>query len=190
MPLPLVPSTELDAVNALLHLIGEQPVDSLTTSGDPQVDLAQNFLHSVSRTIQARGMHCNTEENVKLSPDAQGHITIPTDTLKIDATDKGKDLVMRGSLLYDRYNHTYIFKEPVEVDLVTFLPFESLPQVVRDYITIKAARMFQVRTLGSDLLIALTEQDEREAWLALVDEEFFEGDYNFFSGDMAEMLRR
>ena len=50
--------------------------------------------------------------------------------------------------------------------MVLLLEFNDLPQHVRRYITVKAARRFQGRFMGSDGLAAFTEIDEREALVA------------------------
>lgn len=191
MALPTVPLTELDAVNIMLANIGEQPANQLDESGISEVSIAQQMLHNVSRQIQAKGLRCNSETNYTLPLDVNGEIILPSNTLKVDASDPSLDVCQRDGKLYDREKHTFIFTKPVDVDITFFLPFEQLPQSVRDYITIVAARQFQVRWLGSETLSALTEDDERKAYLALIDEEIDTGDFNIFNSyDTAMMLRR
>lgn len=188
--LPLVPMTELDAVNAMLISIGEQPVNTLEVTDNAEVLIARNVLHQVSRQTQAVGLLCNSEKNYPLVVDVDGYIRLPANTLKVDATDSSIDVVMRGRRLYDRKNHTYKFKDTVYVDIVFFLPFEDLPQVARDYITIRAIRVFQSRVVGSETLYAFTAKDEMDAYMAMVQEEVDHGDYNMLNNPEVQMMLR
>lgn len=177
------PLTELEAVNQILATVGESPVNTLDNPGVSVASLAQTMLHDVSRTVQSIGFHCNYEEEYPLVPDVNGFIYIPNNTLKIDASDKTMDIVQRGNRLYDRRKdkHTFIFTEPVKVDIVFFLAFSDLPQVIRKYITVKAGREFQAKFLSSDIIHRLTERDEMEALYNLQDEEIFCEDFSIFN---------
>lgn len=189
--LNLTPTTELEAVNLMLVSIGEQPVNTLEQPGVSEVSIARDILHQVSRQVQAIGLRCNSESNYRLPVDVDGYIILPSNTLSVDASDPTMDVVQRGNKLYDRKNHTYKFAQGVEVDIVFFLPFEELPQVVRDYIAIRAARVFQAKTVGSEALHAFTAEDEQKAYLALVAAEIDSGDYNIFNNsDIQRMLQR
>ena len=53
-------TTELEAVNTLLHTIGEAPVNSLTGTLPIDATLANNTLSEVSREVQSAGWHWNT----------------------------------------------------------------------------------------------------------------------------------
>lgn len=155
--------TELDAVNAMLDLVGELPVNTLETSGVSVASSARACLNRVSREIQKRGLHGNFEKNFVLPIAEDGCIYLPPNTLKVDNSRGYSDVVQRGSRLYDKVEHTYKFKAPIQVDIVFFLPFEELEQHVRDYVAIRAGRQFEARTLGSGDIQAATEKDELEA---------------------------
>jgi hypothetical protein len=60
------------------------------------------------------------------------------------------------------------------------LDFTDLPEVARRYITVKSARIFQERVVGSDTLSAMNRNDEQEALFALREMEGDNGDYNIF----------
>jgi len=60
------------------------------------------------------------------------------------------------------------------------LYFTEIPEVARRYITIKAARLFQERVVGSDNLSAMNRADEQQALFALKEMESENGDYNIF----------
>ena len=188
----LTPSTELEAVNYMLLSIGETPVNTLDSNAtEPIAMVAYRTLHQISRQVQATGLHCNSEYKYPLLRDVKGYLHVPLNTLKADATDPTVDVVLRGRKLYNRRTHSYIFDRDLEVDLVIFLSFEELPQVVRDYITVRAVRVFQSKVLGSDALHSFSLQDEIEARIAMVQEEVDSGDYNILRNpDVIIMNRR
>jgi hypothetical protein len=70
-------------------------------------------------------------------------------------------------------NHTYKFPSDYRVDVtITYqLPFEELPEAARRYITIRAARVYQGRVVGSGTLWDFSERDEAMARTTLMAEE-------------------
>ena len=187
-------TTELEAVNTLLDAAGESPVSSLDSSGLADVAEAKKLLDEQSRLIQSPGWAFNTEYDYPLTPDVDGLINLPTNTLKVDAdrTYQNIDVVQRGLRLYDRRNHTYSFTEPFRGTFVFLLGFSELPQAARHYITVKASRIYQARVLGSDSLHRFSEAEEMEALVAFKDAEGDSGDYNMLSGSwsVASILER
>lgn len=149
MPL-VVPTTELEAVNECLANIGQSPVSSL--SGDLGVDtqIALAYVRSVSRELQSQGWYFNTEYNYPLNPNGDGDIIPPSNTLSIDtdADDRDRDLIQRGTRMYDRENRTYTFTGPIRFRIVLGLPFEELPEAARRFIALRAARIFKNRVEG------------------------------------------
>ena len=181
MALTLTPTSELDAVNTILGVIGEAPVNSLEISGLASVDVARQILHDVSREIQGQDWEFNSEAEYSLPLTIDGYIQVPPNILKIDVTDQWilKYLpVQRGNRLYDRKNHTYVFPEVLSFDVVWFLPFEELPEQLRRYVTIRAARVFQRRMLNSDQVNAITEEEEQRARAEALAADASVADYN------------
>lgn len=180
------PTTELAAVNRLLQAIGESPVSSLT--GDVGVDVvtARNTLNDVCIDVQGPGWQFNTEYDYPLLRDSEGHITVPADAASVDV-QKGRfgetDPVLRGRRIYDRKNHTYVFKQNLKARIVFLLPFEELPQTARTYVTIRAARVFQDDSVGSETLHSFDERDEWSAKAVFENEEAVDEDLNFLRGD-------
>jgi hypothetical protein len=143
-------------------------------------------LSEVSRQVQTKGWHFNTEKDFELSPEAfSKEITIPTNALRVDTSGNSRetDVVQRGNRLYNRTTHTFQFAESLKCEIVVLLPFEDLPQAARHYVTIKAARVFQSRTVGSDALYQFTSIDERDALLDLKRNEGITGDYNILTSN-------
>ena len=181
----LSPTTELEAINTMLSTIGESPVNTVEDTGNVDVVIARQILQTVSREVQARGWHFNTEKNYTITPDSEGYLVLPNTVLKADTVypDSSKDVVVRGSRLYDREKHTYVFTDAVKVDMTILLTFDELPEVARNYATIRASRIFQERVVGSDTLHAFNSQDEARAMVSLMEYEADTADLNILSGN-------
>ena len=190
----LAPTTELEAINTMLSTIGEAPVNTVEDNGIVDAVIARQILRSTSREVQARGWHFNTEKGFLLTPDSEGFITLPPTVLRVDTVEESQDIdvVLRGNRLYDRRNHTFKFDKPIRVDAVILLPFDELPEVAREYITIRAARIFQERVVGSDLLSSFSKSDELRALAALQEMEADTADYNILTDNysVARVLSR
>ena len=181
----LSPTTELEAINTMLSTIGESPVNAVEDTGNVDVVIARQILQTASREVQARGWHFNTEKNYTITPDSAGYLVLPNTVLKVDTVypDSSKDVVVRGSRLYDREKHTYVFTDAVKVDMTILLTFDELPEVARNCVTIRAARIFQERVVGSDTLHAFNSQDEARAMVSLMEYEADTADLNILSGN-------
>ena len=177
----MTPTTKLEAVNIMLSSIGDAPVNSLT-SGLVDAEMAETILDATSRDVQSQGWHFNTEINLTLAQLANGEVPIPSNCLKVDqiAGQSARDLIQRGRKLYDRNNHTFIIGESVKVDMVLLLDFEELPEAARRFVTLKAARVFQDRAVGSAELHGFQEKDEMRAWVEMKDAEADTADYSIF----------
>lgn len=167
-------TADLEAVNIMLSVIGEAPVNSIVgTTADASI--AHNILKEISREVQSRGWLCNTELDVPLEPDSDSYIALPTTTLRIsiDAGNlKGSVTpVQRGNWLYDVQNRTYEFSSGVKARIVYLLDFTDLPEPLRRYITIRAARIFQDRMMGAETTHAYTQVDEQNAFTLAINSE-------------------
>lgn len=189
------PTSELDAVNLMLSVIGESPLSNLSGITMVYAVLAKQVLSEISRAVQTRGWHFNLEKDYPLLPNAlTGEIPVPGNCLRVDSVypDQDTDAVHRGARLYDRRNHTYIFSKGVKVDMVVALPFEELPESARYYIAVRAAREFQARTVGSDALYSFTAQNEKDARVSFMKSEGATADHNMLtdSWSVARTLQR
>jgi hypothetical protein len=191
----LVPTTELQAVNAMLRAIGESPVNTLESADAVDVVLAQQTLADISRNLQERGWYWNTMEDytlIRTFPDMQ--IKLPGNTLKVDTVGLDADhypVVQRGQRLFNKKTNSYTFDKNLTVDLVEFLPFEELPQAARTFITLSASRKFQEDRVGSDTLAKFQLEDEKVAWTQLVCAETETRDANIFdSYDVSRVMDR
>lgn len=180
----VTPTTELEAVNAMLDAIGETPVNSIAP-GLGDATLAYTILARVTREVQSRGWKFNTEEEYPLPIDGDGYVNIPANTLRVAIAESMKadyDVAQRGSKLYDRYRHTFVFDKTLKVNIILLLTFEDMPEVARNYATVRAGRMFLDRTVGSADLHGFQEGDELTALTVLKEFEGDTGDYNMLTG--------
>lgn len=181
-------TTQLEAINTMLTTIGEAPVSSVDDNGVVDAAIALQVLKEVCREVQGRGWHFNTEKDYPLVPTfPDKEILIPKDVMEIDTegTDRRVDVVQRGDRLYNRNEHSYKFSKTIKVNMVRNLPFEELPQYVREYVAIRASRIFQKRTVGSAELDGMTGVDEARALVHLENADARVADLNVFSGNQS-----
>lgn len=191
----LSPTTELDAINTMLSAIGEAPVNTVEDNGVVDAVMARQILNGISREVQAWGWHWNTEKEYLLVPTfPEGELVLPHTVLRVDtvSTDQDVDVVVRGNRLYDRRNHTYKFDRPLRVDMVILLQFHELPEPARRYITIRSARTFQERVVGSTELSQFALKDELRALAVLREMDADTADYNILTDNysVARVLDR
>lgn len=162
-PLNLEPITELDAVNMLLLSIGQSPVNTLIVQSIKDVAFAQLTLHNTSREVQSKGWWFNRERNVPITPDINSNLLVPSSTLDIDCEDQREELIQRGAKLYDMANHTFVIpRSTLKFNLVSFLAWTDTPQIFRNYVAVRAGRIFQSQQVGSDILYRFDAQLEGE----------------------------
>lgn len=161
------PQTKLDAVNMVLWSIGETPVNSLDVSGIKDVALAELQLDRVTREVLSKGWDFNTDDEWELTPDQNNNILVPANALRITPCDPTKRVVVRDNggqlMLWDKDEQSFEFTEPIEVNIVWAYEFDQIPEEARNYIAVRAARLFQAGAMGSELIFKFTELHEREA---------------------------
>lgn len=188
-------TTELEAVNTLLHSIGEASVNSLTNLPIDGTQ-AKNILTEVSREVQATGWHFNKFFDYTLSRDNNDKIPLADNIMRVDL-DISKysrttyDVIKRGGFLFNKVKNTYVFDQSLDALVTLFLPFEELPENARRYIVLRASRMFQDRTLGAGTLHNFHMQDEAQALARLKQEEMDTADHSIFdSPDIGSVIHR
>lgn len=176
-------TSELEALNTLLEAIGETRVNTLDATGVADVASAKATLDEVSRDVQTRGWHFNTEDDYPLPKDASNQVILAGNILKVAVQgSSGLSVTQRGSKLYDKTNHRYTFESDQRGAVVFCLPWDELPQAARHFIMIRASRIFQARALGSDTQFRFSQEEEQDAEWALQESEGETGSYNFLTG--------
>lgn len=170
----LTPTTELDAVNTMMSVIGEAPLNTLEGALTSDAVMARNLLSEISREVQVEGWNWNTEDEYPCAPNREGEIVLPPNCARVHfrgGYGRGQDIVMRGQRLYDRVAHTFKFSSAVYCTITFLLPFEELPEAARRYVLLKAGRIFQDRAVGSDTLHKFHSSDEARARAILYGDE-------------------
>ena len=145
LTMPLLKTSQLEAVNRVLQMMGEAPVNSL--SG--QFGLAKqadDTLKDVSRRVQAEGWSFNTDYQVTLKPDSNKNLVVGTNVSRVVVdilAYPDYDIIERQGKLYDRLNQTFEFSDDVKADLTYFYDWEELPEHARQYIMTRAGRQLQ-----------------------------------------------
>jgi len=185
----LTVTSELEAVNTMLEAIGASPVSSLTVSVDADVTNALSVLHETSKEVQSQGWDFNTDTEYAMARTLEGYYVVPDNVLAIDVAETFGHVraTQRAGKMWDQANHTFIWDVDLKFDVTWFFAFEELPQTARHYITLRAARKFQARFLGSTTLGQFTEKDEFAARSIFVDAESLDANHNILTGSEATL---
>jgi hypothetical protein len=176
----------LEAVNRVLQMMGEAPVNSL----NGQFGLAQQaeeMLKDISRKLQTDGWSFNTDYERDMIPDAitkQVAIGANVSRVVVDIYNyPSLDVVQRGNKLYDRRANSYEFDQPFKADVTYMLDWEELPEHARQYITVKAGRHLQEAILGSADLSKINITAEAEARALFLEEETYVSQNSMLRGN-------
>lgn len=185
MTFRITPTTELQAVNTLLSIIGEAPINTITNQTGVDVAQAIQILDETNVEVQSRGWHFNTDVEKTVTIDNNNKIPVASNVVQVDAAKSVSalwDIVLRDGFIYNLKEHTDIFTDAPIIDQITIQKFEAIPEVFRKLIVTRAGRKFQARVVGSSELQAFTEFDEQQA---LIDAERIDAataDYNVLKG--------
>ena len=166
--------TELQAVNLLLSAIGEAAVSSLETATTVEVTQAKNLLSNVNRAAQQKGWHFNTEWDVVLTRDSDNRIPLSQSVLSV--YQPGQLMTIRGMsgdmYAYDLDNNTFTWTKNLNNAVtITLLDFIDSPNTFRQYVTTRAARIFQEEIIGQVSAETVNRQEEAEAYADLLDDD-------------------
>jgi len=187
--MPLSKTTKIQAINTMLSTVGEPPINSLAAQRADAL-IAQNILDEVCREVLTYGWQFNTDEGIYLTPDSNtGFIYVPDTVVRVDM-DRNEleyDIVVRGNRLYNRKNNSYVFSGQIKVVQIYLMDFDEMPETAKRYVTIRAARIFQDRMVGSEKHHAFTLRDEVAALATMNEYENEVGDYTIF--DSPDVMR-
>jgi len=178
------PTTKLQAINTILSSVGESPITSLDYISDSaSATIASNILDEVDRSLQSRGWSFNTDIDKTLTRAGDNTISVGSDTIRVNISETAFPtikLTLRGNKLYNAKTASYTFTSNLVGDVVTLLDFELLPEPARNYIVVRASRLFLVRTRPEEAQAKLVEVDEQLAFANLLEYEVRTGaDSNF-----------
>lgn len=182
-------TTRLHAVNQMLRSLGESPVADLANPKRSDVVAAIDELDSSNRYVQSEGWWFNSEV-VTYEPDTNSNILIVDEILNVDlyTNDFDKLVTEREGKLYNLSENTFEFTAKVKLEIVRLLPFESLPEVARRYVTSRASRLLMENRVGDPTLRQFLTQDEQMCRYELESYENENGDYNVFTGALFRLI--
>ena len=172
--------------------VGESPVNTLTVQS-PEVAIAQSTLRQVCREVQAEGWKFNTETEYPITLDTNDQCIVPNNVLQIDINHfkhlNDYDVVRKDDngivKLYDLIKHQFEFENTSEdklyCDVIWMVDFELIPQVFKDYITIRASRIASNRMVNNPQAAELIATDEQLARALALEYDTNQGDYNIFN---------
>lgn len=159
--------TEVEAVNEMLAACNESPISSLDGALPSIASRARSCLSRVSRQVQLTGWTFNTDRNVTLSRDGDDQIPLASNVLTVEVDTKSitqTDPVLLDGKMWDRWNQTYVFSADLTAfKIVYFRSWSLLPFAAQNYITRRAARLFQDEIYGASDLRASASKEELEA---------------------------
>ena len=190
-------TSKLNAVNTLLAIIGEAPVNSLNPPLTGDASLADQVIDEVSREVQGAGWSWNTMLYDSIPLDAStGQSQLPSNTLAVrfnPISYPSQRFVLRGLRLFDRVKNTYDLRSSLGValtgnssnivaEIIEELDWDSIPETGKRYITVRAGRIFANRAVTSASIESYTAEDEQNALQTLKRTEDMAQNYNFISG--------
>ena len=182
----------LDAVNICLENIGEQPVDSLENQQIQDARVAERTILEFHKEAQTCGWSWNTELNVAFAPDTVTHrITLSPDIVEfvVNPYQWNGRFQARGSMVFDMENKTYEIDDQefptINADIVRLLSWDESPETFNRWITIRAARVYSDRALGSEALFKYTVKDEEDAKAEVEKMELAQNHANILTGGFA-----
>ena len=114
--MPLARTTELEATNRVLQMMGEAPVNSLSNAFG-LAKQANDMLKAVSRTVQSEGWSFNTDFEATLARNSSNEILINPSVSRVVVDQQlypDYDITQRGNKLYDRKNQTFTFTQDLK----------------------------------------------------------------------------
>lgn len=176
--------SKLNMINDSLLSIGETPfaegtiVDTLPLGTDGET--AKRLVEATMVEVQSRGWYFNTDYNFRLLPDNNGFITMPPNTLRIDfgnSSNKHQYTQKNGSI-YDYLNQTFLISDTLEAGVVWLVDYSDLPPEAYEYISLRAARKFQQKAVGSTETDGFTLRDEQDTLINMQRRQLQSQDFN------------
>jgi hypothetical protein len=134
----LVPMTELEAVNRLLEMIEEAPVNTLIDfENDPDVGDAIFHLRRASFDFQAKGWAFNTIPALTLPVTSEGYAFVPSTVAAIPGF-----LILGDRKLYSISEGTEVFEDAVTAVAYRLFEFNELPAEAAAFIFATATETF------------------------------------------------
>lgn len=139
-------TTKLEAVNRLLHRIKTRQLGSLEELLNED---HLNAIRSIDQTlleVLMEGWRFNTDRDFPLTPDDDGYLQLPETSLSWELSRCGvdpRDYTERRGRIYNNKTRSDVFTSGLTLKkIIHNMDFEDVPPVAREYIAIKAERIF------------------------------------------------
>lgn len=166
-------STLLDAVNVCLSAIGEAPVNTVDNPEVVDAKIALDTVLEIHREGQLKGWSFNRDYGRAYLVDVTtGGITVPANIVRWtpDRYEWGRRFQLRGTRVWDTEKATYTLTPEIQsltADTVSVLPWDEVPEAYNRWATIRGARVFAGRVLGSTDAVRFSGLDEQAAMVEL-----------------------
>jgi len=186
--------SKLDMINTCLLAIGETPfIEGTLVSALPigtDGETAKRIVETTMIEVQSRGWYFNLDYNFPLTPDNDNFITMPPNTLRVDfgnGEDRHQYTIKNGKI-YDYSNFTYIINKKLTADVTWLVDYGDLPPEAYEYVSLRAARKFQQKVIGSVETDGFTTRDETDALVNLQRRQLQSQDYKLLNDRTATRI--
>jgi len=154
--------SKLDAVNLVLVNAGQAPVSSLEDDSTSATKTAEFYLEIKRQEWVSQGLANNTYREI-FSPDINGEITLPENTIKVTMDQYHPDLgaapeafiISKQGKLYNQTDRTYEWSTPVSLIIEEDITWEEIDIEARKSIAYEASRHYQLQHTGDIRVDAL-----------------------------------
>jgi len=180
--------TELEVVNSVLSVAGDNPIQSLSDTYQPTFIIRQ-MIKEESRKMQTKRYWFNSEYDFTLQPNTETNkITLPFNLLSFEPV-KNK-YVARGLTVYNREDNTETITEDIVADISVFLEFDELPQEAREFIKSRCRQRYNNEFHGDNTLDAKLERELRDSKNELDKKNMENEDFNVFKSRRGLQISR
>ena len=179
--------SELEAINQILSVTGDAPVSNVNSTYEQAV-VARRILLEISRQKQSKGYWFNEVDEFLILKDGDGHINLPSDTVRVDVPRDLGRYVQRGLKVFNKLGNTYVFTDDLYVNIVSELTWALLPQSFRQYVVSAASLRYNAEYFGSPEINQRLEQDQFDKKLALDAEDIDNRDLNMLGSTRASNI--
>lgn len=169
--------TKLAAVNRMLRAASELPVNSITSSGISDTDVAVTILDEANIMYQLEGKYFNSEI-IRIVQNSDGKFAVGSATLSLIPVNDWahRNIVIRGGFLYDVDNNTTVFNgttdtEGIDFKKVTLLQFQDIPTSDQFMVVDTASREYQRVVIGDAQVDRFLHEQSIESKIRAVREE-------------------
>lgn len=175
--------TELEVVNSVLSVAGDNPVQALTDNYQP-VFIIRQMIRNISRDMQTKKYWFNTEYDVTLTPNTENNkIILPYNLLDFEPVQT--KYVARGLTVYNREDRTSTITDDIVADITLMLEFDELPQPARKFIQAAARMQYNDEYFGEQNLKRSLEKQYQDAKNELEKVHMDNEDINIFNSTRA-----